>query len=344
MSKLATVSKRYGPVLFPLAALIVLLLVNLAINPGFFNLTVQDGRIYGSLIDILNRAAPVALIAVGMTLVIATGGVDLSVGSVMAIAGSAAACLIERPAGSPLSGLDVSGMPGILAISLGIALLCGLFNGLLVSVFRLQPIVATLLLMVAGRGVAQLLAGGQPVSFRHPGLESIATGSTLLIPNPVWITLFLFAAVGLLVRKTALGLFLESVGNNAEASRRVGIRATATKTAAYALTGLCAGIAGLIATGDIRSANPSDIGLYLELDAILAVAIGGTALSGGRFYLAGTLVGAFLMQTVTTTVYSLNVPYELNLVIKAVIVVAVCLFQSEQFRRRFHLRRREAVA
>src|SRR5262245_23434484 len=145
---------------WPLLALVALLLFNLLWTPGFFHVELKEGQLYGSLIDVLNRAAPVLLLALGMTLVIATGGVDLSVGAVMAIAGSAAALLIRDHG---------AGLPLILAVALGAAALAGAWNGLLVAACGVQPIVATLILMVAGRGVAQLLTGGQIITFHHAG-------------------------------------------------------------------------------------------------------------------------------------------------------------------------------
>ncbi|HEY0865906.1 MAG TPA: ABC transporter permease [Fimbriimonas sp.] len=319
-------------------ALLVLVLVlafNAAFTPGFFGLEIREGRIYGSLIDILNRAAPVALLSLGMTLVIATGGVDLSVGAVMAVAGAVAASLIARPSGNPLAGIDLGGsIPMIVLASLAVALACGYFNGILVSLLGLQPIVATLLLMVAGRGVAQLLANGQIVTFTEPGFQRLATGSFLGLPNPVWIVAAAFGAFSLLTRATALGLFIEATGSNPVAARYAGVNAKRIKQAVYVLSGLCAGIAGLILTADIQAADANNAGLYLELDAILAVSVGGTALTGGRFSLVGSMFGALLMQTLTTTILTRGVSPEITLVLKALIVVVVCLLQSPVFQQR----------
>lgn len=319
--------------------LAVLLLVNAFSSPGFFNLELRDGRLYGSLIDILNRAVPVLLLSLGMTLVIATGGVDLSVGSTMAISGAIAACLIARPADSIVSGLPIHGLPMIIAFSLFVGMLCGLFNGILVSVVKLQPIVATLLLMVAGRGVAQLLTNGQIVIFREATLEKISTGGTRGLPNPVWIFLFSLLLVGILMRKTAYGLFLEAVGNNLKAAEYTGLPTSILKTGTYVICGLCAGIAGIIVTGDIRAADASNAGLYMELDAILAVALGGGILSGGRFSLVGSAIGAILMQALTTTLISKGVPAEATLILKAGVVILVCLIQSPKFASLFQKRR-----
>lgn len=324
--------KRLGSLQWPLMALVAVLMFNGLATPGFLSLTWQDGRLIGSLVDVLNRAAPVTLLALGMTLVIATGGVDLSVGAVMAISGAVAACLVVRPDGSPLSALTVSSFPLVVGISIAAAVVCGLFNGCLVGYAGVQPIVATLLLMVAGRGVAQLLTNGQIITFQHEGFAQVAGGSFLALPRPVWLAALGFATFGLLTRGTALGLFIEAVGDNHRAARIVGIDDRRVKLAVYALAAFCAGVAGLVATSDIKAADSSNCGLYLELDAILAVAIGGTAMTGGRFSLAGTVLGAMLMQTVTTTIYTRGVSTEVTLIAKAVIVVAVCLIQAPAFR------------
>lgn len=327
----------------PLIVLAAILLFDLFFTPGFFSLEIRDGRLYGSLVDIVNRAAPVMLLAVGMTLVIATGGVDLSVGAVMAIVGATSACLIAKPSGSILSALPVgTSIPAIVIVSLVVALVCGLFNGVLVSFFSLQPIVATLLLMVAGRGLAQLLTDGQIIIFTNPGFAAMGSGAWFGIPIPIWLAVGMFALMGLLTRRTNLGLFVESVGSNPVASQLSGINARTIKLAVYAICGICAGIAGLIGTADIKAADANNAGLYLELDAILAVAIGGTSMAGGRFTLAGSLIGALLMQTLATTIFARGITPEATLVLKALIVVGVCLFQSPTFQARFQ--RRQAGA
>ncbi len=322
--------------MWPLALLVAVLLFNLLFTPGFFHLEVKNGHLFGSLIDILNRSAPVALLSLGMTLVIATGGIDLSVGAVMAISGAVAGCLIARPANSPLGTINLNGsVPLIVLVAVGAALVCGLFNGLLVSVLELQPIVATLLLMVAGRGVAQLLTSGQIVTFQAPEFERIGSGFFAMAPIPLWILLAAFAGYGALTRLTSFGLFIEATGSNPVAARVAGLNARAVKIAVYCLCGLSAGIAGLIVTADIQAADANTAGLYLELDAILAVSVGGTALTGGRFSLIGSLIGALLMQSLTTTILTIGVAPEVTFVLKALVVVTVCLFQSPNFRRLF---------
>ncbi|HWD40906.1 MAG TPA: ABC transporter permease [Fimbriimonas sp.] len=329
-------SKRLPPWGWALVALIVLLIGNALFTPGFAHIEVRDGRLFGSVIDIGNRASPTLLLSLGMTLVIGSGGVDLSVGAVMAIAGTFAACLLERPTDSLLSRINVQkSVPAIVTLSLFASLVCGAFNGLLVSVFELQPIVATLLLMVAGRGIAQLLSDGQIITFTNPGFAHLGTGHLLGLPMPIWIFLIAWLLVGTLARRTALGLFVEAAGSNSVAAAYSGVNVRAVKMAVYCISGICAGMAGLITAADIQAADANNAGLYLELDAILAVSVGGTSLMGGRFSLIGTVIGALLMQTVTTTILTRGIAPEIALIVKAVIVVVVCVMQSTVVQQRF---------
>src|SRR5688572_1303972 len=309
---------------WPLLALALVLLFNFAFTRDFFELTVRDGRLYGSVVDIFNRASPVMLLALGMTLVIATGGVDLSVGAVMAIAGAVAAVLVTQ------SQLPVA---AIIAASLGVAVIAGIWNGVLVGVFEVPPIVATLILMVSGRGVAQLLTGGQIITFENRALEFIGRGGFLGLPFAITLVVIALLAVVFLQTKTAAGLFIEATGDNETASRYAGVNTRAVKLLAYSFCGLCAGMAGLIVTTNIAAADANNAGLWLELDALLATVIGGTALTGGRFYPLGSIIGAILIQTLTTTILTKGVPVEFTLVVKAVVIIAVCLLQSEEFRK-----------
>ena len=317
-------SEIWGKLKWPLMAFGLMLLFNLVFTAGFFQLEIKNGRLYGSLIDILNRAAPVMLLSVGMTFVIATGGVDLSVGALMAVAGAIAALSITR------FNFNIG---AIIAISLAAPLLAGLWNGFLVAFLDMQPIVATLILMVAGRGIAQLLTGGQIITFENKPFEFLARGSLCALPFTITIVVLVFALAALLTRKTALGLFIEAVGDNEVASHYAGINTRLVKLLVYAFCGLCAGVAGLIVASDIKAADTNHAGLYLELDAILAVVLGGTALTGGRFYLLSSMIGALLIQTLTTTILTRGIPVEFTLVVKALVILAVCLLQSEAFRQ-----------
>ncbi|WP_316238429.1 ABC transporter permease [Bradyrhizobium sp. SZCCHNR1015] len=298
-------------------ALIVILIIDRAVSPQFFNLHLQDGRLFGSVIDVLNRGTPVALLSLGMVLVIATGGIDLSVGAVMAIAGATAASLA-----------DTHSLPVVIGAALAVGLVCGLWNGILVAVLRIQPIVATLILMVAGRGIAQLITEGRIVTFTSPDLVWMGNGAVLGLPTPVVIAIGMLLVTGAVVRGTALGLLIEATGGNARASELSGVGTRAMILSVYVWCGLCAALAGVIAAADIMGADANNAGLWLELDAILAVVIGGTSLFGGRFSLVLAVAGALIIQAMNTGILLSGYPPELNLLVKAVVVLAVLLAQS----------------
>jgi ribose/xylose/arabinose/galactoside ABC-type transport system permease subunit len=320
---------------WPIAVLVVLLVVNVLFTPAFLKIELREGHLYGSIIDILRFGAPLILVALGMTLVIATGGIDLSVGSVVAISGALACLTISR-------GTDQNATSTVLAaVGLGLALglALGLWNGVLVTVIGIQPIIATLVLMVAGRGLAQLITSGQIITINSSPYKIIGGGYWLGLPFSVLVAALMIAIAGLLTRRTALGLLIESVGGNAEASRLAGIHSRRITLMAYIFCGLCAGIAGLMISSNVSSADGNNAGLWIELDAILAVVIGGTLLSGGRFSLAGTVLGALIIQALSTTIYTIGVPPETTLLFKALVVTAVCLVQSPAFRARASRRR-----
>ncbi|WP_327105654.1 ABC transporter permease [Nonomuraea glycinis] len=321
--------------LWPVLILALLLLVNVLFTPGFLSVQVRDGHLYGSLIDILRFGAPLILVSLGMTLVIATGGIDLSVGSVVAISGALACLQISQDAGVFTA----------VVLALGLSVLLGAWNGFLVAGVGIQPIIATLILMVAGRGLAQLITDGQIITVNDPAYKLIGGGYWLTVPFGILIVLVVLAVTAFLTRRLALGLLIEAVGGNAEASRLAGIRARGIIVMVYAFAALCAGVAGLMISSNISSADGNNAGLWIELDAILAVVIGGTSLAGGRFSLGGTVLGALIIQTLTTTIYSIGVPPETTLLFKALVVTVVCLIQSTAFRDKvFHRRRPVAPA
>jgi galactofuranose transport system permease protein len=326
-----------GATLFwPILGLAILLGFNLFYAPSFFHLRMLDGHLYGTMVDIFNQGSKVMLLSIGMTLVIATGGVDLSVGSIMAIGGAAAAVVVTQTGHS---------FAEAIALALGISVLAGVCNGLLVAYVGIQPIIATLVLMVAGRGVAMLLTGGQIITFEHGPFVFLGNGHFLGLPFTLTIVAVVLALSILATRRTAMGLFLETVGDNERAARFCGINTSLVKLLVYAFSGLCAGIAGLIATSNIKAADSSRVGEMMELDAIFAVVVGGTALTGGRFTLLGSIVGALLIQTLTTTMYNLGVPPAVAPVPKAVVIVTVCLLQSAKFREQIQsVFKRKAVA
>ncbi|MDZ4312997.1 MAG: ABC transporter permease [Cypionkella sp.] len=299
-------------------ALAAVLLINWLLFPGFFDITLQDGRLFGSVIDVLNRGAPVVILAIGMTAVIATKGVDLSVGAVMAIAGAVAAVLVTSGASAVVA----------VAAALLVGLLCGLWNGILVTYLEIQPIIATLVLMVAGRGLAQLVTEGSIVTFSDPVLIFIGTGSFFGMPMPIVIAAVLAVAATLIVRKTALGLLIEAVGVNRSAARFAGISSGLLLVVVYTFAGFCAATSGLIVAGDIRGADANNAGLWLELDAILAVVIGGTSLLGGRFSIPMSVVGALIIQAMNTGILISGFSPEFNLVVKSGVIILILMLQS----------------
>lgn len=310
-----TLMSRIAPQLIALAALVALVSV---FYPGFLSVDVQNDRLVGPVIDILKRSAPVALLAVGMTLVIATRGIDLSVGTIMAICGAAAAWALTAGLGAGAA----------LAMALGAGLVAGLWNGVLVAVVGIQPFVATLILMTMGRGVAQLITEGRILTFTDPGFSWLGSGTALGLPVPVWIWLATAAAAALLMRRTALGLLVEAVGINRRAALLAGVNATVLLITVYVASGFCAALAGIIVTADIRGADANNAGLWLELDAILAVVIGGNSLLGGRFSIAASVLGALIIQTISAGILLAGFASEYNLIIKAGLVLVILILQS----------------
>ncbi|MBK4216727.1 ABC transporter permease [Paracoccus caeni] len=321
---MAELLKRIAPQLIALAALIALVTV---VYPAFLTITVNDGRLVGPLIDVLKRAAPVALLATGMTLVIATRGIDLSVGTIMAICGAVAAAAITAGWGLPVA----------LLLALAAGAFAGLWNGVLVAIVGIQPFVATLILMTMGRGIAQLITEGRILTFTHPGFGWIGSGNLLGLPFPAWIWIVTAVAATLVLRRTALGMLIEATGINRRSSALAGVNATVLLIAVYVASGVCAALAGLIVTADIRGADANNAGLWLELDAILAVVIGGNSLLGGRFSIAASVIGALIIQTITIGIRLAGFPSEYNLIIKAALVLIILILQSPRIAAEWRL-------
>jgi ribose/xylose/arabinose/galactoside ABC-type transport system permease subunit len=327
---------------FPFVALALILLFDLIAVPGFFRISTREGNLYGNLIDIVRNASTVSLLAIGMTLVIATGGVDLSVGAVMAIAASVAAILMNPYVLAeelPPHVLKFMNDPNftfqplwvVIPVTLIVATVCGLWNGLLVTYGKIQPMVATLILMIAGRGIAQLITNGVRIQIWYEPYAFIGQG-WIILPFSLYLVAIVFVIAWFLTRKTAIGMFIESVGTNARSSYYSGINEKWIKLLAYTFCGLSAGIAGLVASSNIKTSDAFNLGVTKELDAILAVVIGGTLMSGGRFSLLASIVGAWVIQAITTSMYAIGVPPYALQAIKAVVVIFVVLLYSEQVR------------
>jgi galactofuranose transport system permease protein len=317
-------------ILWPLVALAALLLFNLFFTPHFFRLEVKDGHLFGNLIDILKNGAPIMLLAIGLTLVIATHGIDISVGSVVAISAGLVAILI----GGDLAGHPKYPIVVAMIAALVISSAAGMWNGMLVSRVGMQPIIATLILFVAGRGIAMVFTNAMVIWLYAKPFALLGQGYMLGLPFSIYIVAFVLLLTYIFTRRTAAGMFIEAVGINPTAARFAGINSRNILFWVYTFSGFCAGISGLIVCSTVMSADGNNAGNLFELDAILAVVLGGTSLNGGKFYLLGSMVGALIIQTLTTTIYAFNVAPEIAQVVKAIVVYIICLMQSEKFRAR----------
>jgi simple sugar transport system permease protein len=318
---------------WPIAGLALLLLYNLIFDRSFFEVTPRDGNLYGPTLTVVRLAVKVMLLAMGMTLVIATGGVDLSVGSVMAIVGALVASLATN---------QQLPFVALFGIAMAVAVVAGSFNGALISAAGLQPIIATLIMMVLGRGVALSITGGLPVKIENDGVLWMGRGFVAGMPAPILIVVIVFVATAVACRKTAIGLFIEAVGDNETASRFAGVHTRAVKFSVYIFCAVCAALAALVSIGDVGRVEPDRLGQMLELDAITAVVVGGTALTGGRFTLVGSLIGALLVQTLTVTLIRAGMPSDVAPVPKALVIIIVCLLQSPKLRSQLFFRRATA--
>jgi simple sugar transport system permease protein/ribose transport system permease protein len=297
-----------GPATGALVALVLLVALNALFTPGFATA--------GNLWNVLLQVAEVLLVAAGMTLVIATGGIDLSVGSVMAVAGAVAAVSLDR------------GVVPAVAMALGAALLVGVVNGALVAKARVQPIVVTLATLIAGRGLAQIVSrDGQLVTIADAGFLSIGRGHLGPVPVQVLLALAAAGAVAFALRSTAFGRYVLAAGGNAPAARLAGVPVTRTLVTVYAASALLAGVAGVVTAARLGASDAAKIGLDLELDAIAAAVVGGTALQGGRATVLGTVLGALVMQVIATSFNMLLIPYALSLVLKAAIILVAVYLQ-----------------
>lgn len=308
----------------PIICLLLVLIINLIQTPTFFDVTIQNGVFYGYIIDILNRSSGLIILTIGMTVVVAaSGGTDISVGAVSALAG--AVCIAALGTG------EMYKVPYIVSLLLAILIgvICGMINGYLVSYMNVQPMVATLILFTAGRGIAQLVTGSfilyvKPVQFGYLG--NFIPGVPM--PTPFFIAVFMVAMTWVVLKKTPLGMYMQSVGINRHASRLIGLNSKLIMLFAYIFCGACAAVAGLISVSRTMSIDANNVGLYTELDAILAVAIGGNSLTGGKFSLIGSVIGAITIQALTTTLYAMHVSADQLPLYKAVVVVIIVSLQS----------------
>jgi galactofuranose transport system permease protein len=294
-------------------AVVLLLAFNVAFTANF--LSVANFRTQ------LVEAAPVCIVALGMALVIGTEGVDLSVGAVMALS----AALV------PLY-LGYNALVAVV-VALAAGLACGLFNGFLVAYLGIQPIVATLALLVGGRGLALVIAHGQLVQLYDPTFLSLGADDLLGIPISVLVAAVLAVAAGLLVQRTTFGRRIVAIGGNRSASRLAGLPVRRVLVGVYAICGVLAGVAGVLATARLSASDPANVGLLMELSAITAVVVGGTPLTGGRIRVLGTVMGALLMQLVRATLIKHNLPDSTAQMVQAAIIIAAVYAARERSTR-----------
>ena len=300
-----------------LTGLIVLLAFNMAVTPHFLSLQTLNVN--------LTQVATIVIVSVGMTLVIATGGIDLSVGSLMAISGALAPLIFLSPFGQswPLLADAVA-----FVVAIAAAGLLGLFNGWFITRFGVQPIVGTLVMFIAGRGVGQVLTNGNLQVFHNPTFQFIGLGRVFGVPVQVIVMLALVALAAWTLRRTLFGRYILAIGGNERAARLSGVPAAKVKRMVYAISGLCAGIAGLVVVSINSSSDANLVGLGMELDAIAAVAVGGTPFTGGRANVVGSLIGALLIQLLRYTLLANGVPDAAALVVKGAIIAGAVWTQT----------------
>jgi len=301
-------------------ALLLLVLYNVFFTPNF--LTVRSVDV------LLTQVAPIVIVGVGMTLVIATGGIDLSVGSLMAIAGALAPLLFSQQHGI----FAAPGIGTVLACLAALALAAGLglLNGVLVTTFRIQPIIATLVLFIAGRGIAQVLTNGRIQTFSNPGFQLLGTGHILGVPVQVVLMTLIVLLAAWAIRATTWGRYVLASGDNEAAARLSGVPVDRVKRTVYVLSGLLAGLAGLVAVSINAASDAGTVGQLMELNAIAAVAVGGTPLTGGRASVFGTLVGGAIVPLLQFSLVSHNVPAAAAQVINGGIIILAVVLQRQR--------------
>ena len=313
----------------PLVALIVLVVFNLIRDPSFFSIVIKKNNmgntvLSGNLISILNGASELVILAIGMTLVTsATKGQDISIGAAAAIAGSVFVKILR--AGNINFGTIIIGL--ILACI--VAILFCLFNGTLIAKFNIQPMIASLILFTAGRPIAYWINGGATPNVESPLLTYIGGFIPhIAIPTRIIVVVIFILLINLLLKKTTLGLYIQAVGINERAAKLNGINPVIWKLAVFVILGVCVTMAGSINVCRIGLINHETILLDIEMDAILAVAIGGNSLSGGKFKLSGSILGAYIIQALTITLYAMKVSSTAVKAYKAIVIIIIVVAGS----------------
>lgn len=321
----------------PLLALLLLAIINLVVDPSFFKITMGtnnagDPVLSGYLITILDYGSELAILAIGMTLVTAaSGGQDISVGATIAIAGSAMLRVLCGTNSRP----EVIQTPIIVAFLVAciVGMLCGAFNGALVSIFKIQPMIATLILFTAGRSIAAWINNNELPIVPDPKFKYFGGFIPgIPIPTTVFIVIVCIIVMALALKFTNLGLYTQAVGINESSSRLNGINPTFIKFLSFVILGLCVAVAALIKVSRLATINYSVIAKDIEMDAILAVALGGNSLSGGKFNMWASVLGAYVIQFLTTTLYKFNVQSDALAAYKAVVVILLVIFSAPTVR------------
>ncbi|MBA8816770.1 simple sugar transport system permease protein [Microbacterium halimionae] len=330
------------PYFWGIIAIVALLLLNVLKDPSYLAVSVSPstGYLVGNLIDIMRYSAPILMIAIGMSLVIATGGIDLSVGSIMAVSGAVSMQLLSNVDAST----SVSAALAAVGLAILISALLGAVNGALVAYIGLQPFISTLIMMLAGRGIAKVITSGQNTAASNEPFRWIANGFIFGLPVIFLIAIIIVIIVSVVVRKSALGLMIEAIGINPKASRMAGIKPRGLLMTVYIASASLAGVAGIFSVGTVMTVDISRTGYQMELDAILAVVIGGASLAGGKFSLGGAVVGALLIATLDKTVLFLGISSSATPAFKAIVIVALCLLQSRRVRAWFVTRRKPPLS
>lgn len=335
MNRLKKVTKMQ--LFLPIFSILLVMMINVVFDMidgkaalDFFHISMKNGVLYGRIVDILNRGSEIAILAIGMTLVVsASAGTDISVGSVMSLAGGTCCTLIAGFGVTSVSSLADCANPIWFGILVGIlvATLAGAFNGFLVAYMNIQPMVATLILWSAARALALMICNNMIVYVR---LDQFKIFGSFLgpIPTPIIIAAVCVAVMALILKFTAVGTYIQAVGINKKAARIAGFDSARIILLCYTISGFFAGIAGITETSRIYSADTNNIGLNLEMDAILAVALGGNSLGGGKFSLAGSIIGAYTIQAITTTLLARGVSPAQAPVFKAIIVILIVVIQA----------------
>ena len=328
--KKITGHKMFLPVFCMLLVLCINMIYDVAHGIPFYNffqISIVNDLLSGRLITILNRGSEVAILAVGMTLVVsASAGTDISVGSVMALCAAVCCVILAGPAAPQATELAAPLIVGVIG-GVIMGCVCGAFNGALVAYLNIQPMVATLILWTAARAIGLLVCNNLIVYVRNDTFGVIG-GYVGIFPTPIIIAVVVIAIVAAVLKMTAMGLYVQSVGINKKASRIAGLNSKRIIFLCYLLCGVCAAIAGIVASSRITSADSNNIGLNCELDAILAVALGGNSLGGGKFNLAGSIIGAYTIQAITTTMYNMGISSDQAPVFKAVVVIVIVAIQA----------------